>query len=111
MIFVLILGFVLGAAAFLFILQNTAVVAVSFLNWQFETSVALVVIMSLLVGCILTLLATLPGAIGNSFRIHRLRKNNEELAKEAELQKQKADEAAARLNGAQANGVPPSDLH
>lgn len=110
MIFVLVLGFVLGATAILFILQNTAVVAVSFLDWQFETSVALVVIMSLLVGCILTLLATVPGAIGNSFHIHRLRKNNNELAKEAELQKQKADEAAAQLDAAQANTVPPADL-
>ena len=110
MILVLVLGFVLGAAAILFILQNTAVVAVSFFDWQFETSVALVVILSLAVGCTLTLLATLPGAIGNSLHLHRLRKNNAGLAKEAELQKQKADEVSARLDAAQSTSVPPSDL-
>ncbi len=101
MIFSLILGFILGAAAILFILQNTTVVALSFLHWQFDTSLALVVILSILVGALIALLLTLPGAIGSSLKMHRLRKHNEQLAKEAELQKQAADKAAARLIDAQ----------
>jgi putative membrane protein len=110
MILVLVLGFMLGVTVILFMLHNTAVVTVSFFDWQFETSVALVVILSLAVGCILTLLATLPGAIGNSLHVHRLRKNNAALAKEAELQKQKVDEVSAQLDVAQSTSVPPSDL-
>ena len=97
MILALILGFLLGAAAILFILQNTEVVALTFLQWQFETSVAFVVILSILVGVILALLLTLPGAIGSSFRMRKLRKHNEALAREAESHKQAADDASARL--------------
>jgi lipopolysaccharide assembly protein A len=110
MIFALIIGFVLGAAAILFILQNTAIVALSFLEWQFETSVALVVILSILVGIILALLMTLPGAIGSSFRLRKLRKHNEALAREAEAHKQAADQASARLVAAQTPDPDVLDL-
>lgn len=97
----LILGFILGATAILFILQNTSIVALTFMQWQFETSVALVVILSMLVGALLALLLTLPGAIGNTFRMRRLRKDNEALARDAQLHKQAADDAAARLTAVQ----------
>ena len=46
MILSLILGFLLGAAALLFALQNTAIVALSFLGWQFESSLAVVIILA-----------------------------------------------------------------
>jgi uncharacterized integral membrane protein len=97
MIFTLILGFILGASAILFILQNTAGVSLSFLQWQFDTSLALVVILALLVGAVFALLFTLPEAIGSSFRLRRLRRENEALAKEAEAHKLAADQATARL--------------
>jgi uncharacterized integral membrane protein len=97
----LILGFVLGAASLLFIIQNTAVVGLSFLHWQFETSIAMLVLMAILVGIVLTLLFILPGAIGDSFRMRKLRKHNESLANEAEVQRQAAHEATVRLADAQ----------
>ena len=93
----LILGFILGVGAILFILQNNATVALSFYQWQFETSLALVVLISLLVGAVLALLITIPGAIGSSLNMRRLRKHNEMLAREAEVQRQLADAAKARL--------------
>lgn len=102
MIFFLFLGFVLGAVAVIFILQNTEVVALTFLQWQFDTSLALVVICSILVGALIALFITLPGAIGDSFTVRRLNKHNKLLTKEAAEQKQFADEAAARLAVAEA---------
>ncbi len=101
MILTLLLGFLLGAAAILFILQNTTVVALTFLSYQFETSIAVLVILAILVGILLTLLLTLPGAIGNTFAMRKLRKNNETLAREAEIHKQLADAAKERLINAQ----------
>jgi uncharacterized integral membrane protein len=101
MILSLIVGFLLGVGAILFILQNTTVVALTFLGYQFESSVAVVVILAILVGILITLLMTLPGAIGSSFKMRRLRKNNEALAREAEQHKLAADEANARLIAAQ----------
>lgn len=97
----LILGFILGVAAILFILENTAVVALSFLQWQFAAPISLIVILSILVGIALALLMTLPSAIGSSLAMRRLRKHNEALAREADAQKQAADEAAIRLDAAQ----------
>jgi len=97
MVLTLIVGFVLGAAALLFITQNTAIVALTFLQWQFETSIAVLVLLSILVGCLLTSLMVLPGAIGDSFRMRKLRKNNEALAHEAESHRMAAEQANARL--------------
>jgi uncharacterized integral membrane protein len=97
MLFILILGFILGAAVIAFVLQNTMSVSLVFLSWHFTTSVAILVILALLVGVVLTALMTLPGAIGSSFAMRRLRKHNEALAREAELHKQQAERAATRL--------------
>lgn len=102
MLFTLIIGFVLGAAAIVFVLQNTAIVALTFLSWQFEASLALLVIISILVGFILTLLIMLPGSIGNSFKMRRLRKQAEALAAEAQHHKQVADVATGELQAVQA---------
>lgn len=113
MILALILGFILGAVAILFILENNTVVALTFMQWQFETTIALVVILSILVGIILSLLMVLPSAIGSSFRMRRLRKHNERLAHEAETQRQVADQATEQLAATQlhathsAESVPP----
>ena len=104
MILALILGFILGAVAILFILENNAVVALSFMQWQFETTIALVVILSILFGILLSLLMILPGAIGNSFRMRRLRKHNEALAHEAEAQRRVAETATDQLAATQTFG-------
>ena len=97
MILSLILGFVLGAGALLFVIQNTTVVALTFLGWQFEATIALLVLLAMLVGVIFTLLMSLPGAIANSFKLRALTKNNQALAKEAELHRQAADTAKSEL--------------
>lgn len=108
MLLVLILGFVLGAAALLFITENTAVVALTFLQWQFQASIALLILAAILVGIVLMALTVLPGAIGDSFRMRRLQRRNEALAREAEAQRQAAMRAHARL--AAANGSAPNVL-
>lgn len=79
MIFSLILGFVLGAAAIVFAFENNTIVALSFLGWQFESSLAIIVILALLVGALLTMLLTFPSALRDRFRIHGLHKENKKL--------------------------------
>lgn len=93
----LIIGFILGAAALLFVTENTAAVALTFLHWQFQSSLAVVILLAILVGIVLTLLMLLPGVIGDSFYMRRLRKHNEALAREAEAQRQAAHDAQVRL--------------
>lgn len=88
MILSLIVGFVLGAAAIVFVLQNTTVVALTFLGWQFETSLAILVLIALAVGVLFSLLVSLPSAIIDSFRLSHLEKQNQKLAGEVEAHRQ-----------------------
>ena len=82
MILSLILGFLLGAAALLFALQNTDVVALSFLGWQFESSLALLILIAFAGGIIVSLLVSIPSAIKDSFKLMSARKENRKLQDE-----------------------------
>ncbi len=82
MILSLILGFLLGAAALLFALQNTAVVALSFLGWQFESSLALLILIATATGVVVSLLVSIPSALKDSFRLMGLKKENKKLLAE-----------------------------
>lgn len=82
MILSLILGFLLGAAALLFALQNTDVVALSFLGWQFESSLALLILMAFAAGIVVSLLVSIPSAVKDSLGLMSLRKENKRLASE-----------------------------
>ncbi len=88
MIFSLIVGFALGIAALLFALQNTEVVALSFLGWQFQSSLALLVLVAVGVGIVISILASIPSALSASFRIMGLKKENKNLAQEVEAHRQ-----------------------
>lgn len=82
MIIPLILGFLLGAAAILFALQNTAIVALSFLGWQFESSLALLILLAFAAGVTVSLLISIPAAVKDSLRIMGLRSENKKLAQQ-----------------------------
>ncbi len=82
MILSLIVGFLLGVAALLFALQNTSVVALTFLGWQFESSLALLVLIALAVGVLISLLVSIPSAVKDGLRIMALKKENRKLADE-----------------------------
>ena len=84
MIFPLILGFVLGAAVIIFALQNTMSVSLTFLGWQFESSLALLVLITFAIGVLISLLVSIPSAIKDGFRIMGLKKENRKLAEEVE---------------------------
>ncbi|MEK7099735.1 MAG: LapA family protein [Patescibacteria group bacterium] len=71
----LTIGFILGAAVIIFALQNPTVVALHFLGFAFESSLALVVIIAFAAGVGITALVSLPSALGHSFHIRRLQKD------------------------------------
>lgn len=87
MIFPLILGIVLGAFSVTFALQNVSVVTLTFFTWQFEGSLALILLLAVAMGILISLLIVLPESIGNYFRYRKLKKVSEKL--EEELRKQK----------------------
>jgi uncharacterized integral membrane protein len=87
MIFLLILGVILGSVSVIFALQNIDVTTVSFFTWQFEGSLTLILLAALLSGIFISLLILLPGSIRNYFIYRKLKKENKRL--EEELRKQK----------------------
>lgn len=88
MILSLFVGFVLGVAALLFALQNTEVVSLVFMGWQFQSSLALLVLVSLGMGVLISLFASIPSAVDSYFRLRRLEKTNKSLVTEVEVFRQ-----------------------
>lgn len=84
MIISLILGLILGAVAVIFALQNITVITVAFLAWQIHGSLALILILAVLAGIIISLLISIPEVIRSSFTISSLRKQNKKLAEDLE---------------------------
>lgn len=99
-----IFGFVLGIGALIFALQNTAVVTLSFMGWQFESSLALLVVVTLVVGMLISALALLPSAIAESIKIMSLKNENKKLVEELE----KKQHALVAAQTAAANSSPHS---
>lgn len=91
MIISLILGFLLGVAALLFALQNTAVVSLTFLGWQFESSLALLILIAFAVGIIVSLLVSIPSAVKDGFRLMSLKKENKKLMEQLAASKTDKD--------------------
>lgn len=87
MIILFILGLVLGGIAVVFALQNVALVTVTFFSWHIEGSLAMILILSIISGILITLLLLLPGTIQTSLTLRRLKKETKKL--EEELRKQK----------------------
>jgi len=107
MVFPLILGIVLGALLVVFALQNVAVVTLSFFTWQFQGSLALVLILAAAAGVVVSLLIVLPESIASYFSYRSLKKTNARL--EEELRKQKELTAFAKGSSATAEELAKLD--
>ena len=75
----LILAIALAILTALFAIQNAAVITVSFLIWEFEASLALVLILTLGVGALIGYLATLPRSWRKSSELRQTRRRQSEL--------------------------------
>lgn len=92
-----IIGILLGGAAVIFALQNVGTIMVTFLGWQFEGSIALIVIISLLAGIVISLLFSLSAFIQGMISESRLKRHNEALRRELDDHKAMLDEANKKL--------------
>jgi putative membrane protein len=101
MIISLILGVILGAVAVIFVLQNTAVVTVSFITWHLTGSLALVLLATIITGIVITLLMLLPGLIRDDFQLSALKKQKKVIEDELASTKTALAESLARTPGTQ----------
>jgi lipopolysaccharide assembly protein A len=75
----IIIGIAIAVAAVAFALQNNVPVTVTFLVWRFDSSLAMVLLLSLAVGAIVMALVTAPGALKARWTLSRQRREISEL--------------------------------
>ncbi len=98
MIFSLILGIILGAAAVFVIVQNTVTVTVAFLSWQFESSLAAILFLALLSGAAIALLFLLPSLMRDSIYFSKIQRQKQSLEDELGKTKDVLANVSSRLN-------------
>lgn len=100
----LIIGLLVGGIAVIFILQNIIPITVHFFNWELNGSLALILILSILTGAVLSVLACLPDMINSYFEIINLKKRIKELEVQGENYKKSLDDLS------QKTGVVPAPV-
>ena len=100
----IIVGAILAILLAVFVLQNNVAVAVSFLFWRFESTLALVLLASLAVGVITVVLVTIPANWRRRGTLSRQRKELTELQNKLEEQKQKIAALEENLAAARSGG-------
>ena len=75
----LIIAIVVAILGVVFALQNAVPITVSFLTWKFQSSLALVLLLSIAVGVLLSLMVSIPSKIKNIKLISNQKKRIREL--------------------------------
>ena len=74
----LIIAIVVAILAVIFALQNAIPITVSFLTWKFESSLALVLLIAIALGVLMSLMVSVPSKIKNmKLILNQKRKINE----------------------------------
>ena len=103
----LILGIVFAIGAVVFAMQNNVAVVVSIAFWQFEGSLALVLLVALGLGVLIAGLVSSPTVIRGQWVASRLRHQVAELEEKLSQQQHRNDELAAELAQiSPASGIP-----
>ena len=95
MIFFLLVGAILGALSVIFVLQNIVPITVTFLSWQIEGSLAVVLFLAMMSGVFVALLLILPGLIRDEFRYSKLRQEKKEVEDELTTTRKVINEVSA----------------
>jgi len=75
----LVVAIIIAILAVVFALQNAVPIAVSFLTWRFESSLALVLLITVALGIIMSLLVSVPSKIKRMKLISSQKKKIQEL--------------------------------
>ena len=75
----LILAIIVAILAVVFALQNAVPITVSFLTWRFESSLALVLLIALALGILMSLLVSVPSMVKTRKMISSQKKKIREL--------------------------------
>ncbi len=84
LLFFIIAALIIAILAVVFAIQNADIILVSFLVWQFQGSMALVLLLTFVLGFIAGLLIILPKLVKRSFMVSSQKKKLEESQKSLE---------------------------
>ncbi len=107
MLIFIILALLILFFAVIFALQNTVTTSVTFLFWHFSGSLALVLLVALGAGLLISFFAYLPSLLRGQWSMRRLRKQAGELESSLSEHKARLDEALLKLHGP--SSVEPPD--
>ncbi len=102
----LIFSLVIAVLATVFAVQNAQPATVSFLIWEFEQSLALILLMSLLAGVLISLFASMPSRVKNRLTINSL---NKKLAQAESMVKQQEEQEKTEPPKEPAAATPPEN--
>ena len=88
----LILALLIAVIAVIFALQNTTQVTIAFLLWQFDQSLALVLLLSLAIGVVIGLLTISPTVVKGKLAVSNQKKKIDSLEKEINQYKTKIND-------------------
>jgi len=94
----LILGLLLGAVAVIFALQNVVPIGVTFLVWQIHGSLALVLILAVIIGIMISALVSIPEVFEKHREISDLRRQNKKLEDDANAMRAAVADLQGRLS-------------
>ncbi|MGD1860360.1 MAG: lipopolysaccharide assembly protein LapA domain-containing protein [Leptolyngbyaceae cyanobacterium] len=89
--------------AILFALQNTNLVTIELFVWQYQQSLALILLGTLAIGVIVGLLVSVPAVIRRNVRVSRLQKQTESLSQQVEERSQAVQTEAQNTTLVQQN--------
>ncbi len=81
----LVLGIIIGSISVVFVLQNITPITVTFFIWQFSGSLAVILLLVLLAGMIISALVLMPGIIAQKWQLRKAAKQIKKLEDEAML--------------------------
>ena len=91
----LVVAIIVAILAVVFALQNAVPITVSFLTWRFESSLALVLLITVALGVIMSLLVSVPSKIKRIKLISSQKKKIQEL--EGSLQKESGSKTGEEI--------------
>lgn len=94
---------VIAFLAILFALQNTNLVTIQLFIWEYEQSLALVLLGTFAIGVIVGLLVSVPAVIRRNVRVSRLQKQTESLSQQVDEKVQAVNSEAQKTTAVQQN--------
>jgi uncharacterized integral membrane protein len=104
----LFIALAIAAVVVVFAIQNVAPTTVSFLFWRGQSSLALVLLIALAAGVLISVLVSMPSNVRARWTIRQQRKKMTEMETSLQTYKTQVDELQAKLDDGQKKPAEPS---